>query len=168
MYQRLFNAYKAFINIYPHDIEMFQRRLKQTSPHQPIPLKMKLTEEEMARFYVNQYFFPGVNIETRMIRSYPMGELFSHVIGYVGRINEKEAETIDKINYSGSDYIGKNGIEKQYEDILHGTVGNQEVETDANGRTLRILKENKPISGQDIYLDYRQPLTTSRQRRSGR
>ena len=96
-----------------------------------------------------------------------MGELFSHVIGYIGRINEREAEKIDKVNYSASDYIGKNGIEKQYEDILHGTVGNQEVETDANGRTLRVLKENKPISGQDIYLDDRQPSTASRQRCSG-
>ncbi|HNB01740.1 MAG TPA: penicillin-binding protein 2 [Nitrosomonas sp.] len=143
---------QAFIDITPHDLEMFNRRLRQSSPHQSIPLKMKLTEQEMARFYVNQYFFPGVNIETRMIRSYPLGELYSHVIGYVGRINEKELETIDKVNYSGSDYIGKIGIEKQYGNILHGTVGNQEVETDANGRTLRILAENKPISGQDVYL----------------
>lgn len=143
---------QAFIDIAPRDIEMFQRRLKQSSPHQPIPLKMKLTEQEMARFYVNQYFFPGVNIETRMIRSYLMGELFSHVIGYVGRINEQEQNTIDKVNYSGSEYIGKIGIEKQYEDLLHGTVGSQEVETDANGRTLRVLKETKPISGQDLYL----------------
>ena len=143
---------QGFIDITPRDLEIFQRRLKQSSPHQPIPLKMKLTEPEMARFYVNQYFFPGVNVETRMIRSYTMGELFSHVIGYVGRINEKEAETIDKINYSASDYMGKNGIEKQYEDILHGSVGNQEVETDANGRIMRVLAENKPTSGQDVYL----------------
>ncbi len=143
---------QSFINITPHDLEIFQRRLKQSSPHQPVPLKMKLTEDETTRFYVNQYFFPGVNIETRMIRSYPMGELYSHVLGYVGRINEKEADTIDKINYSASEYIGKNGIEKQYEDMLHGKVGNQEVETDANGRILRILKENKPTPGQDVYL----------------
>lgn len=143
---------QSFIVISPHDIEIFQRRLRQSSTHQPIPLKMKLNEEEMARFYVNQYFFPGLAVETRMIRSYTQGELFSHVIGYIGRINEHEAEKIDKVNYSASEYIGKNGIEKQYEDILHGTVGNQEVETDANGRTLRILKENKPVSGQDIYL----------------
>jgi penicillin-binding protein 2 len=143
---------QTILLITPHDIDMFKRRLKQTSRHQPIPLKMKLTEAEMARFYVNQYFFPGVNIETRMIRNYTMGELFSHVIGYVGRINEKEADSIDKVNYSASDYIGKIGIEKQYEDRLHGTVGSQEVETDANGRTLRVLSETKPISGQDLYL----------------
>lgn len=143
---------QGIIEITPHDIEMFQRRLKQSSPHQPIPLKMKMNEEDVARFYVNKYFFPGVDVETRMIRSYPMGELFSHVIGYVGRINEKEADSIDKVNYSASEFIGKNGIEKQYEDILHGTVGSQEVETDANGRTIRVLKENKPTSGQDIYL----------------
>jgi penicillin-binding protein 2 len=143
---------QAFINISPHDIEVFQKRLRQSSLHQPIPLRMKLTEEEMARFYVNQYFFPGVSVEARMIRNYTQGELFSHVIGYIGRINEKEAEKIDKVNYSASEYIGKNGIEKQYEDILHGAVGSSEVETDANGRPLRILKENKPTSGQDIYL----------------
>ncbi|MBS0349930.1 MAG: penicillin-binding protein 2 [Proteobacteria bacterium] len=143
---------KRFIDITPHDLELFKRRLKQTSPHQPVPLKMKLDEAETTRFYENQYFFPGVTIETRMIRTYPKGELFSHVLGYVGRINEQEQETIDKINYSASDYIGKIGIEKEYENILHGTVGNQEVETDANGRILRILKENKPIPGQDLYL----------------
>ena len=85
---------QSLIEITPHDIELFQKHLRQSSPHQPIPLKMKLNEEEMARFYVNQYFFPGVNIETRMIRSYPMGELFSHVIGYVGRINEKDMEPL--------------------------------------------------------------------------
>lgn len=143
---------EGIIEISPHDVEMFQRRRKQMSAQQPIPLKMKLSEEEVSRFYVNQYFFPGVAIETQMIRSYPQGPLFSHVLGYVGRINEKELETIDKKNYSASEYIGKTGIEKQYEDILHGDVGVQEVETDANGRTLQILKENKPTSGQDIYI----------------
>ncbi len=143
---------QSLIDITPQDLELFQRRLKQISPHQPVPLKMKLTEEEMARFYVNQYFFPGVNVETKMIRTYPQAELFSHIIGYVGRINDKELEIIDKTNYSGSDYMGKIGIEKQYENLLHGTVGNQEVETDANGRTLRVLNETKPVSGQDIYL----------------
>lgn len=141
-----------FINITPHDLEVFQRRVRQTPRNQPIPLRMKLTEAEMARFYVNQYFLPGVNIEAKMIRSYPMGELYSHIIGYVGRINEKEQETIDKVNYSGSDYIGKIGIEKQYENLLHGVVGSQVVETDANGRPLRVLGENKPVSGQDLYL----------------
>lgn len=143
---------QSIIQITPHDLEMFQRRRKQISAHQPIPIKMKLSEAEVARFYVNQIFFPGVGIEARMIRSYTNGPLYSHVLGYVGRINEKELETIDKENYSASDFIGKNGIEKQYENILHGTVGNQTVETDANGRTLRILKINKPVSGQDIYL----------------
>lgn len=143
---------QALIEITPNDIELFQRHLKQSSRHQPVPLKMKLTEEQMARFYVNQYFFPGVSIETRMIRSYTQGDLFSHVIGYVGRINEQDLEVIDKENYNGSDYIGKTGIEKEYENRLHGAVGAREVETDANGRTLRILKEYKPISGEDLYL----------------
>jgi penicillin-binding protein 2 len=143
---------QAFIPITPKDIELFNHRRKQSSSHVPIPLRMKLTEEEVARFYVNQYFFPGVSVKTRLIRNYPMGELMGHVVGYEGRINAKDMEQIDKDNYSDSEYIGKMGVEKQYEKELHGTVGDQEAETDANGRIERVIAEHRPINGQDVYL----------------
>ena len=146
------NRLRLFIEITPHDIHMFQRRRRQLPPHQPIPLKLKLTEAEVARFSVNQYFFPGVSIQARMIRTYPLGELMSHVLGYVGRINTKELNQIDQVNYSASDYIGKLGIEKYYEDTLHGVVGNEEVETDASGRIVRVLKRHRPVPGKDIFL----------------
>lgn len=143
---------QAIISISPKDIEMFNHRRKQSSSHVPIPLRMKLTEAEVARLYVNQYFFPGISIKTRLIRNYPLGELLGHIVGYEGRINAKDMEQIDKINYSDSEYIGKMGVEKQYEKELHGTVGNQEAETDANGRIERVIAEHSPINGQDIYL----------------
>ncbi len=143
---------QVIIPISGHDLEVFNHRRKQSSSHVSIPLRMKLTEEEVARFYVNQYFFPGVTIKTRLIRSYPLAELTGHLVGYVGRINTNDMEHINKVNYSDSEYIGKMGVEKQYENELHGTVGDQEVETDANGRIERVLAEHKPINGQDIYL----------------
>ena len=144
---------QAIISITPKDIEMFNHRRKQSSSHVPIPLRMKLTEAEVARFYVNQYFFPGVSIKTRLIRNYPLGELMGHIVGYEEQgINAKDMEQNDKINSSDSEYIGKMGVEKQYENELHGTVGNQEAETDANGRIERVIAEHSPINGQDLYL----------------
>ena len=101
----------------------------------------------MARFTENQHRFPGVMIKARLMRHYPYGESFSHVLGYVGRINAQELKEIDQINYSASHYIGKLGIEKFYEEELHGKVGYEEVENDASGKPIRILKEIKGIPG---------------------
>jgi len=118
-----------------------------------IPLRYQLTEEEVARFAVNRYKFPGVEIEARINRHYPLAKLTSHVLGYVARIDEKDMENLkDDPNYRGSLHIGKKGVEKYYEKILHGTVGYQQVETDARGRKLRVLGRTPPKAGQDIYL----------------
>lgn len=140
--------------IYVTDDEMkqFRKALRQRRSHDGVSLKMNLTEEEAANFYLNQYKYPGFKITGRLMRHYPYGESVVSVLGYVGRINEAEQAHIDPSNYAASKYIGKLGVEKFYEDILHGTVGYQQVETDVSGRIVRILKQIPPVSGKDLYL----------------
>jgi penicillin-binding protein 2 len=134
------------------DIDSFEHSRNQYHAYEPIPFKLKLTQEDVAIFASNQYQFPGVSIKARMMRYYPLGEQAAHVLGYVGRINEQELRQVDSINYRATNFIGKAGIEKYYEDILHGQVGYQQVETDVSGRTLRILSKQTPISGSKLYL----------------
>jgi penicillin-binding protein 2 len=134
------------------DLAQFQKLLKQHRRFDEIPLKIRLTEDEVARFSENQYLFPGAVIKARLIRHYPFGKSLSHVLGYVGRINLQELTQIDESNYSASNYIGKLGIEKYYEDDLHGKVGYQQVENDANGEAVRVIKETKPVPGENLYL----------------
>ncbi|MBB3047187.1 penicillin-binding protein 2 [Litorivivens lipolytica] len=143
----------AIIDIDEDDIRKFKRRLRHRRPYQAVPLKLRLTEEEIARFAVNRYRLPGVDIDAQLIRYYPQGELLAHVLGYVGRINEREMEEIDTVNYSATNYIGKLGVEKFYEESLHGTVGYQNVETNARGRVLRVLERHPPIPGADLVLN---------------
>jgi penicillin-binding protein 2 len=134
------------------EIAQFQKQLKQHRRFDEIPLKLRLSETEVARFYENQYHFPGVIIKARLLRHYPLGGSFSHVIGYVGRINIDELNDIDPSNYSATNYIGKQGIEKFYEDELHGTVGYEQAENDASGEPVRVLNQIKPIPGKNLYL----------------
>lgn len=134
------------------DVENFNRARKQNRSFVPIPFKLKLTQEEVAIFASNQYRFPGVSIKARLMRSYPFGEVMAHILGYVGRINVQELQQVDPSNYRATNFIGKSGIEKYYEDILHGEVGYQQVETDVSGRTLRVLNKQNPLSGEKLYL----------------
>src|SRR5207253_7536393 len=134
------------------DITQFKKQLKQHRRFDEIPLKLRLTDMEVARFTENQYQFPGVIIKARLMRHYPYGESFSHVLGYVGRINTSELGEIDQINYSASHYIGKLGIEKFYEDELHGKVGYEEVENDASGKPIRVLKKTSGAPGKNLTL----------------
>lgn len=134
------------------DLLQFHKQLKQHRRFDGIPLKLRLSDAEVSRFAENQHLFPGVVIKARLIRHYPFGVGFSHVLGYVGQINNDELKKIDSANYSASHYIGKLGIEKFFEDELHGKVGYQEVERDANGEPIRILKNIKPIPGKNLYL----------------
>lgn len=150
--KKTLNDLKKIITLSDDDSAQFLRQLKQHRRFDEIPLKLRLTDEEVAHFAENQHRFPGVMITARLMRRYPYGESFSHVIGNVGRINTKELDEIDAVNYSASHYIGKTGIEKYYEDDLHGKVGYQEVENDASGKPLRILKELKGTPGKNIYL----------------
>lgn len=134
------------------DIDNFEHARKQNRSFVPIPVKLKLSQEEVAIFASNQYQFPGVSIKARLMRFYPLGEIAAHLLGYVGRINIQELRQVDPSNYRATNFIGKSGIEKFYEDILHGEIGYQQVETDVSGRTLRILRKQNPVSGEKLYL----------------
>ena len=134
------------------DIDRFNARIKTSKKTERVALKLNLTETDIAKFSEVKFQFPGVNIETQMTRYYPHGELFAHVIGYVGRINDKELKEIDKDLYAGTNLIGKIGVEKSYEDLLHGVPGNESVEADAHGNVLRNLGRKDQVRGNDLYL----------------
>ena len=144
---------QEIIEISDREIQRFQKRRKRSGAFfASLPLKFKLTDEEMAKLAVNQHRLPGAEIRAQLVRNYPFPELTTHVVGYVGRINEREHQKIDRVQYSVTNHIGKTGIEKFYESVLHGQVGNQKVETDAQGRVLRTLDRIDPVPGDDIYL----------------
>jgi len=142
-----------WVEITAEDIESFEKRLRQRRrPYEPVTLVTRLKEDEIARIAVNRHLFKGVEIDAELIREYPFGEDFAHVLGYVGRISEDELKIVDAANYSGTQYYGKLGVEAQYESILHGTAGFQTVETDARGQILRVLERNPPLPGADLTL----------------
>lgn len=143
---------QKIIPISETEIKQFKRQAKQHRRFVEIPLKMRLTEEEAATFSVNQFRFKGFSIRARLIRDYPYGEAFAHIIGHVGRINESELAKIDKTNYSANNYIGKVGLEKYYEQQLHGKVGYEKLEVNASGMKVRSLDSVPPVSGDNLYL----------------
>ena len=150
--QKTLNELRKIIAISDDEITQYKKQVYQHRRFDEIPLKMRLTEEEVARFAENQHRFPGIIVKARLIRHYPFGNSFSHVLGYIGRINTQELDEIDQTNYSASHYIGKLGVEKFYEDELHGAVGYEQVENDASGEAIRVLKEIKGTPGKNIYL----------------
>jgi penicillin-binding protein 2 len=147
---------QGIINITPEHIKRFKKRiLRSRRPYQPVILKSKLDEKEIARIEVRRHELKGIDIQAELARYYPMAEATAHSIGYVGRINVKELEKLDDQNYSATNYIGKLGIEQFYENELHGQVGYQRVETNASNRVLRVLDRIAPTPGRDLtlYLD---------------
>jgi penicillin-binding protein 2 len=140
------------IEIRESDRSRFEKLLARKPRFEAIPLLLNLSDEEVARFSVNRHRFPGVDITAGLARHYPHGSLGVHALGYVGRIDEQALKDIDTSNYRGTTYIGKIGIEKTYETLLHGTVGLQQVETTAQGRVLRVLNRQAPVSGSNLYL----------------
>src|SRR5580704_2089831 len=146
----------GLVDIQPRDRKRFKRLLEESKNLESLPLRNRLSDEEVARFAVNRYRFPGVEIKARLFRQYPFGEMASHVIGYIGRINERDVDRIDDwgetANYKGSDYMGKIGLELFYERELHGTTGVEEVEVDAAGRAVRTLSRTQPTSGNNLKL----------------
>lgn len=142
----------SFIKIDAEDLKQFNRQRRLHHRFEPVPLRLKLNEEEVAKFSLERYRFPGVAIQAQMIRYYPEGASFAAIVGYMGRINEKELQNVDPVNYSASNFIGKTGVEKYYEAQLHGTVGYQQVETNVHGQIVRILKQTRPIAGRSITL----------------
>jgi penicillin-binding protein 2 len=150
------DALSTIVEVQARDRKRFKRLLEESKNFESLPLRTRLSDEEVARFAANRYRFPGVDIKARLFRQYPFGEVASHVTGYISRINDKDVERIDSwnetANYKGSDYIGKVGVELAYERELHGTTGWEAVEVDAGGRAVRTLSRTPPISGNNLKL----------------
>ncbi|MFV8818528.1 penicillin-binding protein 2 [Haliea sp. E17] len=144
---------QGILPITESELEKFHERLRRRRPYEAVPLHFRLTESERARLAVDRFRMPGVVVEAQLLRYYPYGDLFSHALGYVGRINEREVEQIDENAYRGTFHIGKVGVERYYEDILHGKVGYQNVETNAHGRILRVLERFDPTPGANLTLN---------------
>ncbi len=144
------------VEIQPRDRKRFKRLMDESKSFESLPIRTKLSDDEVARFTAQRFRFPGVDIKARLFRNYPLGETGSHLIGYIGRINQAEKETIDETedaaNYRGTEYIGKLGVEQSYEAELHGTTGFEEVETSAGGRPVRRLKSNPATPGNKVVL----------------
>ena len=134
------------------DIERFRKLARRSPPYAGVPLRFQLTDEEIAKLAIDLYRLPGVDIKADLTRRYPLGPRAVHAIGYVGRIDEGELSRLDPGQYSGSTHIGKTGVERSYEAVLRGRTGYQQVETNADGRPLRILNRTPPTPGQHIYL----------------
>jgi penicillin-binding protein 2 len=149
-------ALEKIIDIQLRDKRRFKRLREESKSFESLPIRTRLTDEEVARFAAQRFRFPGVDIKARLFRSYPYGELGSHVVGYIGRINQAEKETIesgdDEGNYRGTDYIGKLGVEQSFEQQLHGTTGVEQVETSAGGRAVRKLATNPATPGDTVML----------------
>ena len=145
-------ALEDIIEISDTDRSRFEKLLARKPRFEAVPLRFHLNDEEVARFSVNRHRFPGVDITAGLARHYPQGPHAVHALGYVGRIDEKALKILDSSNYRGTSHVGKNGIEKTYEELLHGKVGLQQVETTAQGRIIRVLNRTPPVSGSNLYL----------------
>jgi penicillin-binding protein 2 len=145
-------ALSEIVELSESDIERFEDALRRQRPFEGIPLRFNLSDVDVARFAVNRHRFPGVDIQARLTRYYPLGATTAHVLGYVGRIDEDDLRRVDEASYAGTSHIGKLGIERFYEDQLHGGVGHQQIEVNAEGRVLRVLEDEPPRPGQDIVL----------------
>jgi len=150
------DALAEVIDIQPKDRRRFKRLMDEAKNFESIPIRTRLTDAEVARFAAQRYRFPGVEVKARLFRHYPLGNVASHAIGYIGRITERDLKWIEESErvamYKGTDHIGKTGLEQHYEFELHGTTGYEEVEIDAGGRALRSLKRIPPISGNNLSL----------------
>jgi penicillin-binding protein 2 len=140
------------VDLGDEDIERFERARKRYREFESVPVRFNLSEQEIARFAVNQHRFEGVEVTPYLARRYPYGELLTHVLGYVGRLDERDLQNVDRDNYRASTHIGKLGVEGQYEDVLHGTSGFEKVETNARGRVLTVLERGNPQPGNDLVL----------------
>lgn len=152
----LIDELSQLVDIQPKHRKRFRKLMEDSKNFESLPIRTRLTDEEVARFTAQRFRFPGVDIQARLFRQYPQGESASHVIGYIGRISPKDAEVIDEMedaaNYNGTDYIGKEGLEKSYEKVLHGNTGFEEVEVSAGGRAVRVLSRSAPTSGKNLIL----------------
>ncbi|HQX67435.1 MAG TPA: penicillin-binding protein 2, partial [Ottowia sp.] len=150
------DAIAQVIEVTPRDRRRFKRMREDSRSFESLPIRTRLSDEEVARFAAQRYRFPGVEIKARLFRNYPLGETGAHVVGYIGRINQKEKERIedsdDAANYRGTDYIGKLGVEASYEKTLHGGTGWEQMETSAGGRAVRRLGSHPATPGDAVRL----------------
>ncbi len=155
-FEDMINRLSILVDITPKDRRRFQKLLEEGHDFASVPIRTRLNDEEVARFAVNAYRFPGVELNARLFRHYPNGEIASHVVGYIGRISDPDVADLKNkgmaANYSASDYIGKVGLEQRYEKDLRGVTGYEHVETDANGQSVRTLRSILPVSGNDLRL----------------
>ena len=148
----------GLLEISPRDRRRFKRLLDEGKSFESLPIRTKLSDEDVARFMAQRFRFPGVDVKARLFRQYPMGEVGSHLLGYIGRINQAEKKAMDdwsdedQGNYKGTEYIGKLGLEQSYERELHGTAGFEQVETSAGGRAVRRLSSNPATPGHTLQL----------------
>lgn len=146
------------VEIQPRDIRRFKKLLEESKRFDSLPIRTRLTDDEVARFGAQRYRFPGVDVQARLFRHYPLGDTASHVIGYIGRINMREKEQMEdwpeeeQANYRGTEHIGKLGVEQSYEQQLHGKTGFERVETSAGGRAVRLLAHTNPTPGDTVVL----------------
>lgn len=144
------------IDIQPKDRRRFKKLMEESKSFETLPIRTRLTDEEVAKFVAQRYRFPGIEIKARLFRQYPAGMFASHLLGYIGRINDRDLEKIEasneEANYRGTDHFGKSGLERYYEFELHGTTGFERVEVDAGGRAVRTLARTAPVAGNQLTL----------------
>jgi penicillin-binding protein 2 len=150
--QQTLAALADVVGLSTEDLERFERTRRRYRDFERIPLRFSLDEAEVARFAVNRHRFSGVEVTPYLARHYPLGAMMTHVLGYVGRLDEADLGRVERVNYRGTTHIGKTGIERHYEAQLHGTSGLERVETNARGRVLRILDRQDPVAGSDLVL----------------
>lgn len=136
----------------PDDLSAFHKQLKQSRRFENVPLKLHLSEDEIDRFAVNRWRFPGVDVVPYLTRRYPYAGMFAHLVGYVGRIDAEDQARLDPVRYKGTSHVGRSGLERSYEDMLHGTPGYELLEVNADGRTQRVLETHAPVPGRNLYL----------------
>ena len=150
------DALGELVEIQPKDRRRFRKLLEESRSFESLPIRTRLSDEEVARFAANRYRFPGVEVKARLFRQYPLGPIAAHAIGYINRINKADLESIEEkeqsSNYKGTEHIGKTGLEKTYEFQLHGETGYEKVETDAGGRAVRSLSRTAPTPGSKLTL----------------
>jgi len=154
--EQLIDSLEGIIDIQPKDRKRFKKLLEESRNFESLPIRTRLTDEEVAKFIAHRYRFAGVDIKARLFRQYPGGAFASHMLGYIGRVNDKDLETIEAreldANYRGTDHFGKTGLEQHYEFDLHGTTGFEQVEIDAGGRAVRTLARTSPVAGNNLTL----------------
>jgi len=156
--ETLIDQLAGVVPIAPRDRRRFKRLMDENKSFESLPIRTKLNDEEVARFMAQRFRFPGVDVKARLFRSYPLGEVGSHLLGYIGRINQAEKKAMEdwsdeeQGNYKGTEYIGKLGLEQSYETELHGSTGVEQVETSASGRAVRRLDSQPPTPGNKLVL----------------